>query len=108
MLLLYQTHPIGGWWRWCRTDVVVTVVVVRGVVGGGGDDVGMILGGVGWRIDDDGFGVAVVAAAEPEMEKVMRWCEDGSGSCLEISPEKMSSERKGASENIYKCVCEYK
>nr|GEV03218.1 hypothetical protein [Tanacetum cinerariifolium] len=55
--------------RWWRTDVVVTVVVVRAVVSGGGDDVGMILGGVGWRVDDDSFGVAVVAtaivAAEP-------------------------------------------
>nr|GEW12415.1 putative reverse transcriptase domain-containing protein [Tanacetum cinerariifolium] len=48
--------------RW-RVDVVVTMVVVRAVVGGGGDDVGMILDGVGWCVDDDGFGVAVVAAA---------------------------------------------
>nr|GEY13974.1 hypothetical protein [Tanacetum cinerariifolium] len=48
---------------WWRVDMVVTMVVVRAVVGGGGDDVGMILGGVGWRVDDDGFGVAVVAAA---------------------------------------------
>nr|GEU96599.1 hypothetical protein [Tanacetum cinerariifolium] len=36
------------------------MMVVQAVVGGGGDDVGMILGGVGWRVDDDGFGVAVV------------------------------------------------
>nr|GEW14675.1 hypothetical protein [Tanacetum cinerariifolium] len=36
-----------------------------------------------------------------EMVKVMRWCEDGSGGCLEISSKKMSSERKGAPENIY-------
>nr|GEV19066.1 putative reverse transcriptase domain-containing protein [Tanacetum cinerariifolium] len=36
------------WCRWWRADVVVTV------------DVGMILGGMGWRVDDDGFRVAVV------------------------------------------------